>query len=99
MYLHEYGDLTKKSLNICSRRMIGNLFGGVGNMMKVQRCKRCHGAMILDRDEFGWYEECMQCGHTQDVNALGEPSLVPIAIGDPESEEKYGNRNKIDYTY
>ncbi len=36
-------------------------------MLKVRGCKKCHGALLLDKDEFGWYEQCIQCGYTRDI--------------------------------
>jgi hypothetical protein len=36
-------------------------------MMKLHGCKKCQGTLILEKDEFGWYEECMQCGYSRDL--------------------------------
>ncbi|MBN1191182.1 MAG: hypothetical protein JXA46_15605 [Dehalococcoidales bacterium] len=36
-------------------------------MMKIHGCKKCGGALVLDKDEFGWYEQCIQCGYTHDI--------------------------------
>jgi hypothetical protein len=68
-------------------------------MMSLHRCKRCHGKLIRDRDEFGWYEQCIQCGHLQDVDANGEPELVPVAIAKSNPEEIKVNPKKHDYPY
>ncbi len=67
--------------------------------MKFHRCKRCNGTLILDKDEFGWYEECIQCGHIQEVNSLGEPVPVPANIGDPYLEDVGKNGKKPDFIY
>ncbi len=32
-------------------------------MLRFNDCPRCKGTVILDKDEYGWYEQCLQCGH------------------------------------
>lgn len=29
-----------------------------------KRCPKCGGNVFLDRYPDGWYEQCLQCGHT-----------------------------------
>lgn len=53
-------------------------------MGKINRCKRCNGALLRDRDEFGWYDECIQCGHTQDVTSRSGQVLVPLNSANPD---------------
>ena len=36
-------------------------------MLRWNICPRCKGDVRLDRDEYGWYEECLMCGYTHDV--------------------------------
>ena len=35
-----------------------------------KRCPRCEGNVYLDKDHYGWYEECLQCGYTRDLQAI-----------------------------
>ncbi len=55
-------------------------------MMKLHGCKKCQGALILDKDEFGWFEECIQCGYTRDVpldilsNTPEAGAPIPVAV-------------------
>jgi len=55
-------------------------------MMKVHACKKCQGTLVLDKDEFGWYEECMQCGYTRDIpldmpiKRSADDGLIPVAV-------------------
>ena len=28
-----------------------------------QRCPKCGGNMYLDKDFYGWYEQCLQCSY------------------------------------
>ncbi|MDH5696841.1 MAG: hypothetical protein OEZ00_09650 [Dehalococcoidia bacterium] len=37
-------------------------------MMKLKGCPRCKkGDITLDRDCYGWYEFCIQCGYMRDL--------------------------------
>jgi len=38
-------------------------------MLKFMYCPRCkRGNIALDRDKYGWYEYCLQCGYLQDLD-------------------------------
>ena len=41
-------------------------------VMRLKGCPRCKGDVLLDRDEYGWYEQCMQCGYLCDVKNIAE---------------------------
>ncbi len=32
-------------------------------MWQVKGCPRCGGDVFIDRDHYGWYRECLQCGY------------------------------------
>ncbi len=68
-------------------------------MMKVHRCKRCQGKLIRDRDEYGWYELCIQCGNIQDIDSNGEPELVPVTIAAYNPEDSNPKSKKQDCFY
>ena len=38
--------------------------GRVTTRISLKSCPRCHGDMRKDRDEYGHYQSCLQCGHT-----------------------------------
>jgi hypothetical protein len=70
-------------------------------MMKLHGCKKCQGTLILDKDEFGWYEECIQCGYSRDLpldvsfdSTLAEDPIPVAVISDNVYKEKWKN-NKI----
>ena len=46
-------------------------------MWQVKGCPRCGGDVFIDRDHYGWYRECLQCGYmgTLDVSQL--PNMPP----------------------
>ena len=40
-------------------------------MKRVGICPRCKkGELFIDRDLYGWYECCLQCGYTRDFPEL-----------------------------
>jgi len=41
-------------------------------MCKVKSCPRCGGNMFVDRDIYGWYEKCLQCGYCYELRGLDE---------------------------
>lgn len=32
-------------------------------MLKLRSCPKCRGDIRIDKDMYGWYEECIQCGY------------------------------------
>lgn len=42
-------------------------------MLKLKSCPRCNGDVRLDRDQYGWYEACMQCGYLRDLESVAVP--------------------------
>ena len=39
-------------------------------MFKLKSCPKCNGDVLIDRDHYGWYEECLQCGFTLDLRVI-----------------------------
>ena len=36
--------------------------------VKIGSCPRCkNGEVFMDRDQYGWYQSCLQCGYTRDL--------------------------------
>lgn len=36
--------------------------------MRMKSCPKCKtGAVGVDRDHYGWYEYCIQCGYVRDL--------------------------------
>jgi len=35
-----------------------------------KKCPKCGGNVFLDRDHYGWYEQCLQCGYTRELEEL-----------------------------
>jgi hypothetical protein len=38
----------------------------------ARKCLKCGGSVYLDSDQFGWFEQCLQCGHVSDLAKIGE---------------------------
>ena len=43
---------------------------GDAAMWRFKGCPKCRGDVYLDKDGNGWFEECLQCGHVQYLEAL-----------------------------
>lgn len=39
---------------------------------KLKGCPRCGGDIFLDRDEYKWYEQCLQCGYLRELKGIVE---------------------------
>ena len=37
-----------------------------------KKCPRCGGNVFLDRDEYGWLEQCLQCSYSSVLGKLVE---------------------------
>ncbi|MAF86138.1 MAG: hypothetical protein CL875_06690 [Dehalococcoidales bacterium] len=44
-------------------------------MLNLKICPRCKGGVVLDRDHWGWYEQCIQCGYLHDLPNIAEVEL------------------------
>jgi hypothetical protein len=46
---------------------------------KINGCPRCHGSLVIDKDEYGWYEACINCSYHNDlkdyIDATRNPAL------------------------
>ena len=39
---------------------------------RLDRCPKCKGYVMLQKDNYGWYEECLQCGYVHDLLTVAE---------------------------
>ncbi len=35
--------------------------------LRLKGCPRCKGDLVTELDQWGWYEECIQCGYLHDL--------------------------------
>jgi ribosomal protein S27AE len=45
------------------------------------RCPKCGGNIYLDSDEHGWFEHCLQCGYTSDLEVTAPKYTQPSDNG------------------
>jgi hypothetical protein len=50
-------------------------------MFYLKACEKCKGDLYLDRDSYGAFLKCLQCGRLIEVDAR-EPGLVKLAAGE-----------------
>jgi hypothetical protein len=44
----------------------------------LKSCPKCkEGAIGVDRDQYGWYEYCIQCGYVRDLIGMVELGQEP----------------------
>jgi hypothetical protein len=49
-------------------------------MWKLRNCPRCQGDLFLDKDLYGWYEQCLQCGYRREMRAIAEVKKAPLEL-------------------
>jgi len=42
----------------------------MGQRCVDRKCPRCGGNILIDRDMYGWYEQCLQCAYCRDLVLL-----------------------------
>ena len=48
-------------------------------MIYFKACQRCQGDMLLERDRYGQYLECIQCGYETDPLRLQQTRAPRVA--------------------
>ena len=49
---------------------------------KLDRCPKCKGQLLLEADNYGLYQQCLQCGYLYDMQEF------PIIKSEETEEEK-----------
>jgi hypothetical protein len=39
-------------------------------MSNFKNCTKCSGVVLVDRDKYGWYEQCLMCGLIRDLESI-----------------------------
>jgi DNA-directed RNA polymerase subunit M/transcription elongation factor TFIIS len=37
---------------------------------KLERCPKCKGHLLLEKDNYGLYQQCLQCGYLHDLQTF-----------------------------
>jgi hypothetical protein len=57
-------------------------------ILSLNSCPRCQGDIVLDNeDQYGWYEQCLQCGYIHDLQTIVQ--VVPQP-GERRNKAKIG---------
>ncbi|GAF84427.1 unnamed protein product [marine sediment metagenome] len=40
--------------------------------LRLKGCPRCRGDLVVELDQWGWYEACIQCGYLHDLQSVVE---------------------------
>ncbi len=59
---------------------------------KSNSCPRCGGAVFLDTDLYGWYEQCFECAYIRDLKAIDEFGEVTMGSGKEPAVTRTGQR-------
>lgn len=46
-------------------------------MLRLKCCPKCKGDVLLDKDYYGWYEQCLQCGYLRDLETIIQVEQQP----------------------
>ena len=69
-------------------------------MFWLKGCPRCSGDLYSDRDQYGAYLACLQCGSTRDVvSNLGEPLRLGAQpqVAVPPVQQEGNTRRRISH--
>ena len=62
-------------------------------MLALRDCPRCHGDVRTNRDAYGEYRECLQCGYMTDIEVRQRPGLTPSETPIPSRSGPHAVRN------
>ena len=49
-------------------------------MMLLKGCPRCRGDLHINRDMYGDYKQCVQCGYMEDMESRTNRTLSATAV-------------------
>jgi hypothetical protein len=56
--------------------------GGGAEVLILKSCPKCKtGTIGVDRDQYGWYEYCIQCGYVRDLIDMAQLRQEPACGG------------------
>lgn len=48
----------------------------INRLAQTAYCPKCGGRVFLDQDYYGWYAQCLLCGHLQNLEKI----VVPVKV-------------------
>jgi hypothetical protein len=59
--------------------------GGNVAISRLESCPKCKGRLLLEKDNYGSYQQCLQCGYIHDLETI---TWIDEPINDPQAEEE-----------
>jgi hypothetical protein len=64
-------------------------------MLRLKCCPKCKGDVLLDKDHYGWYEQCLQCGYLRDLETIVQVEQQPDRM-EKKRRQSQTARDKVD---
>ncbi len=45
-------------------------------MLLLKSCPKCKGDVVEERDHYGSYTQCLQCGYLRDLQPVAKPQRI-----------------------
>ncbi|MBI4284896.1 MAG: hypothetical protein HY670_03215 [Chloroflexi bacterium] len=64
-----------------------------------KQCPKCGGNIYLDRDYYGWFEWCLQCGHARELAGVvaGKAEVGLLEHEEAEQSAEVQQRSASEY--
>lgn len=59
--------------------------GGDVDIPRLESCPKCKGRLLLEKDNYGSYQQCLQCGFIHDLETI---TWIDEPIAEPQAEEE-----------
>lgn len=70
----------KENGNVAHQDSHGRYREGIIEMFYFKACQKCQGDLTLDRDSYGSFLKCLQCGSYTDVEEVkGQKSILEVS--------------------
>jgi DNA-directed RNA polymerase subunit M/transcription elongation factor TFIIS len=50
-------------------------------MWRFKSCPKCGGDVYIDKDQYGWFEHCLQCGYIGQLKSVVEAKEQQVEKG------------------
>jgi hypothetical protein len=62
-------------------------------MLYLKSCPKCHGDMYLEKDNYGAFRQCLQCGLIRDMD-VPAALTAQAALAVPDEAHRRGRKRK-----
>jgi len=64
-------------------------------MWTFKSCPRCGGDLFAERDQYGWYQQCLQCSFKVPGLQAGQASFVTTHLEEPKEGYEFRELLKV----